>query len=188
MIIVYMQSSERSSPDNEDEDQRYPVALVCLSPLSGSSVASFPQELYPPVPKPMMELWVKQSFCWLTMMPILALKITRLSPTISNPSLLQIRCKEACEPATFFQVSRSSKVARYFPSAINESRVGCLVDEDKTDLWSNNHIEADPRRVFSSTLVTLFLVSRSHSCQQHLDRSFRPYRNGNDNEKYSEID
>ena len=56
MIIVYMQSSERSSPDNEDEDQRYPVALVCLSPLSGSSVASFPQELYPPVPKPMMEL------------------------------------------------------------------------------------------------------------------------------------
>ena len=56
MIIVYMQSSERSSPDNEDEDQRYPVALVCLSPLSGLSVASFPQELYPPVPKPMMEL------------------------------------------------------------------------------------------------------------------------------------
>ena len=105
----------------------YPVALVCLSPLSGSSVASFPQELSPPVPKPIMELWVKQSFCWLTMMPILALKIARLSPTISNPSLLQIRCKEACEPATFFQVSRSSKMARYFPSAINEYKESAVL-------------------------------------------------------------
>ena len=28
MIIVYMQSSERSSPDNEDEDQRYPLKQI----------------------------------------------------------------------------------------------------------------------------------------------------------------
>lgn len=31
MIIVYMQSSERSSPDNEDEDQRYPLKQIFSS-------------------------------------------------------------------------------------------------------------------------------------------------------------
>ena len=98
----------------------YPMAWMCLSPLSGFNVASFPHELSPPVPNPILELQVEQSFCWLAMMPILALKKPRLSLTALNPSLLQFRCKEACEPTTFFHVSRPSKVARYFPSAINE--------------------------------------------------------------------
>ena len=98
----------------------YPIARMCLSPLSGLNVASFPHELSPPVPNPILELQVEQSFCWLAMMPILALKKPRLSLTALNPSLLQFRCKEACEPTTFFHVSRPSKVARYFPSAINE--------------------------------------------------------------------
>ena len=31
MIIVYMQRSERSSPDNEDEDQRYPLKQIFSS-------------------------------------------------------------------------------------------------------------------------------------------------------------
>ena len=44
------------------------------------------------------------------------------------------------------------------------------------------------RRVFSSKLVALFLVSRSHSCQQHLDRSLCRSRNGNGNGRYAEID
>ena len=98
----------------------YSMALMCLSPLSGLCVASFPHELSPPVPNPILELQVEQSFCWLAMMPILALKKPRLSLTALNPSLLQFRCKEACEPTTFFHVSRPSKMARYFPSAINE--------------------------------------------------------------------
>ena len=98
----------------------YPIARMCLSPLSGFNVASFPHELSPPVPNPILELQVEQSFCWLEMMPILALKKLWLSLTALNPSLLQFRCKEACEPTTFFHVSRPSKVARYFPSAINE--------------------------------------------------------------------
>ena len=98
----------------------YPIARMCLSPLSGLNFALFPHELFPPVPNPILELQVEQSFCWLAMMPILALKKPRLSLTALNPSLLQFCCKEACEPITFFHVSRPSKVARYFPSAINE--------------------------------------------------------------------
>ena len=98
----------------------YPIARMCLFPLSGFNVATFPHELSPPVPNPILELQVEQSFCWLAMMPILALKKPRLSLTALNPSLLQFRCKEACQPITFFHMSRPSKVARYFPSAINE--------------------------------------------------------------------
>ena len=98
----------------------YPMARMFLSPLSGRCFALFPHEKYPTVPNPIMELQVEQSFCWLAMMPILALWKPRLSLTTLNPSLLQFSCKEACEPTTFFHVSRPSKVARYFPSAINE--------------------------------------------------------------------
>ena len=43
------------------------------------------------------------------------------------------------------------------------------------------------RRVFSSRLVTSFLVSQSHSCQQPLHRSLCPSRNGNRNWRYAEI-
>ena len=95
----------------------YPMALMCLFPLSGSCVATFPHELSPSVPNPILESQVKQSFSWLAMMPILALE---LPPLTLNPSMLQFFCKEACEPTTFFHVSRPSEVAWYFPSAINE--------------------------------------------------------------------
>ena len=104
----------------------YPMALMCLFPLSGERVASFPHVLEsscrPPVPKPIRELQEEQSFCWLAVMPILALEKLGLSPTALNPSLLQLGCKEACEPISHFHVSRPSEVLRYFPSAIREWR------------------------------------------------------------------
>ena len=104
----------------------YPMALMCLFPLSGWSVASFPHVLEssnrPPVPKPIRELQEEQSFCWLAVMPILALEKLGLSPTTLNPSLLRLGCKEACEPISHFHVSRLSEVLRYFPSAIREWR------------------------------------------------------------------
>ena len=50
---------------------------MCLLPLSGEYVASLPQVLessgLPPVPNPILELQVEQSFCWLLMIPILGL-------------------------------------------------------------------------------------------------------------------
>ena len=55
----------------------YPMALMCLFPLSGERVASFPHVLEsscrPPVPKPIRESQEEQSFCWLEVMPILTL-------------------------------------------------------------------------------------------------------------------
>ena len=95
----------------------YPMPVMCLSPLSGLCVATFPHELFPPVPNPILESQVQQLFSWLAMTPILAFE---LPPSTLNPSLLQFCCKEACEPTTFFHVSLPSEVARYFPSAINE--------------------------------------------------------------------
>ena len=53
------------------------MALMCLFPLSGEYLASFPQVLessgIPPVPKPIRESQEEQSFCWLAVMPILVL-------------------------------------------------------------------------------------------------------------------
>ena len=103
----------------------YPMALMCLFPLSGKASASFPHVLEssntPPVPKPIRESQEPQSFCSLAVMPILALDRRRLSPTALNPSLLQLGCKEAREPISDFHVLRPSEVARYFPSAISEN-------------------------------------------------------------------
>ena len=80
----------------------YPMALMCLFPLSGQYVASFLHVLgsscRPPVPKPMRESQEPQLFSWLAVMPILALDRQGLSPAALNPSLLQYDCKEACEP------------------------------------------------------------------------------------------
>ena len=107
------------------------MALMCLFPLSGEYLASFPHVLEssyrPPVPKPIRELQEEQSFCWLAVMPILALEKLGLSPTALNPSLLQLSCKEARGPTSDFHVLRPSEVARYFPSAISEnSELACL--------------------------------------------------------------
>ena len=102
------------------------MPVICLSPLSGLWVASFPQVVElswaPPVPKPTLESQEKQSFSWFVMMPILVLACDYKSPTTLNPSLLQLSCREASEPISDFHVLRPSEVARYCPSAISECR------------------------------------------------------------------
>ena len=110
----------------------YPMALMCLVPLSGSqrTSASFPHVLEssgcPPVPNPILELQVSQSFCWLPRIPILALEEACCIIAL-NPSLLQLLCKEAWGPISFCHVLRPSVVLRYFPSAISEYReFACL--------------------------------------------------------------
>ena len=55
----------------------YPIALICWLPLSAERVASLPQVFEtsdcPPVPNPILESGLTQSFSWLASMPILAL-------------------------------------------------------------------------------------------------------------------
>ena len=118
----------------------YPMALMCLLPLSGEYVASFPHVLEsscrPPVPKPIRESQEPQWFCWLAVMPILALDWRASSPTALNPSLLQLGCKEAREPISDFHVLRPSEVARYFPSAISEnSELACRLIKINLSWW-----------------------------------------------------
>ena len=101
------------------------MAVINLSPLSSSAnLARFPQvsslEGEPPVPKPILESALRQSFSLLLIIPILALDLSYLALRTFNPSLLQLSCKEACEAISFFHVSRPREVARYVPSAISE--------------------------------------------------------------------
>ena len=93
------------------------MALVALSPLSPPCLAWFPHVLelegYPPVPKPILESGVMQSFCSLAMIPILALGLVLWPrPTALNPSLLQFGCNDAKEPRSDFHVFRPNEVAR----------------------------------------------------------------------------
>ena len=116
----------------------YPMALMDFSLLSPPCLATFPHVLkssgYPPVPNPILESQVLQSFSWLAMKPILALEWPLL--TVLNPSLLQLSCKEAWEPISVFHVSRPSEVAQYFPSAISEYRESaCLSMTMKLICW-----------------------------------------------------
>ena len=96
---------------------------MCLSPLSEERVASFPHvfesSCKPPVPSPILESQVEQSFCWFPMIPILAFDWL-LVPTTLNPSLLQLVCSEAWGPARYFHLLRPSGNLRYIPSAISE--------------------------------------------------------------------
>ena len=113
---------------------------MCFFPLSGECFASFPQVLelsgYPPVPNPILESQVLQSFSWLLMKPILAFECALLVPTALNPSLLQLFCKEPCEPISVFHLLRPSEVARYCPSAISEYReLACLLMTMKLICW-----------------------------------------------------
>ena len=113
---------------------------MCLSPLSGDLVASFPQVLessgYPPVPNPILESGVTHSFPLLPRKPILALDEPFALPAVLNPSLLQPTCKEACEPISDFHVLRPSEVLRYCPSAISEYReLACLLMTVKLICW-----------------------------------------------------
>ena len=116
------------------------MALVFLFPLSGLAVAAFPQVLelswYPPVPNPILESQLLHSFSLLPRMPILAFECAPLVPTALNPSLLQLFCKEACEPISVFHLLRPSEVARYCPSAISEYReLACLLMTMKLICW-----------------------------------------------------
>ena len=115
------------------------MALMCLYPLSGECLASFPQVLespnFPPVPNPILESQLLQSFSLLPIMPILA-REPRFPNAALNPSLLQLGCKEACEPISVFHVLRPCEVARYIPSAISEYReLACLLMTIKLICW-----------------------------------------------------
>ena len=117
------------------------MALMCFSPLSGDHFASFPHVLessgYPPVPNPILESQLLQSYSLLLRMPILALALLLLLVhAILNPSLLQLCCKEACTPINVFHMLRPSEVARYFPSAISEYReLACLLTTMNLFCW-----------------------------------------------------
>ena len=104
----------------------YPIALMCWLPLSSRAVASLPHVLdsscLPPVPKPIRESQLLQSFSLFPRIPILALDQALWILTTLNPSLLQLSCKEARDPMRFFHLLRPSEVARYLPSAISEYR------------------------------------------------------------------
>ena len=121
------------------------MALMCLSPLSGTIVASFPHVFEsswrPPVPYPILESQVRQSFSLFAMMPILAFDWL-LVPTTLNPSLLQLVCSEAWGPARYFHLLRPSGNLRYIPSAISE------------------YNELALRRMTTNLVVKLFLIPR----------------------------
>ena len=107
------------------------MVLMCLCPLSGEYVASFPHVFVsskrPPVPNPILESHKTQSFSSLFVIPVLALECVLSLQIALNPSLLQYFCKDACGPISDFHVIRPSEVARYRPSAISEySELACL--------------------------------------------------------------
>ena len=108
-----------------------PIALIFLSPLSAEWEASFPQVLssswFPPVPNPILESQVIQSFWLLPIIPTLALAWLISEAMALNPSMVQLDCKEACPPIRFFHVSRPSDVLRYCPSAISEYKESAVL-------------------------------------------------------------
>ena len=109
------------------------MALMNFSPLSVEYLATFPHALelsgVPVVPNPILESEEAQSFSLLATIPILTLEWELEDvPTTLKPSLLQLYCKEACEPISVFHLLRPSEVARYCPSAISEYReLACLL-------------------------------------------------------------
>ena len=99
------------------------MALMCLAPLSGKYVASFPHvfelSAIPPVPYPILESQLKQWFSLFAMIPILAFEFLLLPLTL-NPCLLQFICSEACGPIRDFHLLRPSGNLLYLPPAISE--------------------------------------------------------------------
>ena len=58
--------------------------------------------------------------------------------------MLQLSCKEACEPISVFHMSRPSEVTRCCPSAISGAqRVGLLVDDNEINLLADLHTKTD---------------------------------------------
>ena len=124
------------------------MALMCLSPLSGKYVASFPHvfesSAIPPVPYPILESQLEQWFSLFAMMPILAFELL-LVPLTLNPSLLQFICSEACGPIRDFHLLRPGETARYFPSAISAYNELALWRMTKNLVLEPFHI---PRQIF----------------------------------------
>ena len=117
-----------------------PIALMCLSPLSAENFASFPHVLesscLPPAPNPILESQVPHRASLLLRIPILTLAKSLEEQTALKPSLSQLRCKDASEPTSFFQLLRPRKVARYCPSAISvNNELACLFIVIKLTCW-----------------------------------------------------
>ena len=100
------------------------MASMNSSPPSPPCLATFPHELvcagYPPVPNPILESLVMQSYSLLPIMPIRALDEWVLPLNTLKPSLWQFGWREAWEPINFFHSSRPRLVGRYSPSWIRE--------------------------------------------------------------------
>ena len=116
------------------------MTFMCFSPLSPEGLTSFPHVLesscFPPVPNPILESQLLHPFSLLPRIPILALEALIFVHSALNPSLLQLSCKEACEPISVFHVLRPSEVVRYRPSAISEYReLACSVMTMKLICW-----------------------------------------------------
>ena len=98
------------------------MALMCLLPLSDKWVAWFPNVFEslckPPIPNPILESQLEQSFPLFATMPILASECL-YPPRTLNRCLLQFLCSEACERIRDFHLLRTSDKARYLPSAIS---------------------------------------------------------------------
>ena len=101
----------------------YPMVLTSLSPFIALNLTELPHVLessgLPPVPNPILESQVIQSFSLLATIPILALQLTHME---LKPSLLQFSCRESWEPISVCHTFRPSVVALYCPSAISECR------------------------------------------------------------------
>ena len=97
----------------------YPMALVCLSPLSAPAAGSFPhvgviRPLASSCTNPILESQVTQSLS-LPRIPVLALEARLSLYSTANPSLLKLSCKEAQEPISVFHVLRPSDLAPVSP-------------------------------------------------------------------------
>lgn len=102
----------------------YPMALICLSPLSGAMTASLPhvfdESWSPVVPNPILESQVPQSASLLPTMPILAFAWIWLLQITLNPSFLQPSWREPWEPRSDFHLAAPNDVERNCWSAIEE--------------------------------------------------------------------
>ena len=84
----------------------------------------------PPVPNPILESQVLQSFSPLPRIPILARALPDepvLSPDVLNPSLLQFDCKFPGGLTKLIHAFRPTEVARYWPSAISVCRESAVL-------------------------------------------------------------
>ena len=116
------------------------MALIFLLSLSPSEKPLFPHVLespeYPPVPNPILLSTFLQSFSLFPRIPILAFEKPLELPAALKPSLLQLICKEACEPISVFHVLRPSEVGRYFLSATRECReLACFLTTRSLICW-----------------------------------------------------